>query len=257
MCTVMTVSAAVFYASKKSEDDFRDRIWRDSLSNRDGQSVIIISDGEVIAQLRSMDANLILGLIDSSDWDRIFIHSRLATQGEVSLANTHGWHTNGIYYMHNGFISASEANLYEVDSQAIGHWLRRGGVTNALTKLRSENYANVLMVDTQEWAYYMHRSRSGSLYTDGNGNYSTNSVGPIDKRVQDCTQELFLLPPARPKQKQTGTTTASTNTTTTQEAKPLSAVAGEATTSATSEATKPEVSPNSEVNEYAPFGLYD
>jgi hypothetical protein len=251
MCTIFTCDNKTFYKNKQTMTEFRNRIWKDAQTNDDGQSLVMIYDGAVTAQLRSMDPQLIIDLIDMAEWDRIFVHSRLATQGEVALHNTHGWFAQGVYYMHNGFISAAEANLYEVDSQAIGHWLRRGGVTNALGQLRKENYANVLMIDPSEWSYYMSRSRSGSLYTDGEGNFSTNAIGVISDKVKDCTQEIFELPPLRPRKQETPAAPAA-QAATVVETKPAEetkqAAGGETTTiiSPTAEVTKPEVSPTAE-----------
>jgi hypothetical protein len=92
--------------------------------------------------------------------------------------------------MHNGVLRAAEAQRCDVDSQAIGLWLRQGGMDFALKKLRGETFANVFLVDLNSNFFLVHRSVTGTLYTDGRGNYSTNPVGDVALTVQpwswDC-----------------------------------------------------------------------
>jgi hypothetical protein len=58
-----------------------------------------------------------------------------------------------------------------------------------------ETWANVMIVDTKLDRYYIIRQNSGSLYTDAQGNFSTNSFSEISTPVAQNTSETFSLRP--------------------------------------------------------------
>jgi hypothetical protein len=116
---------------------------------------------------------MVLDTLYGVDFERVWLHQRFATQGEVSLASCHGWSYRGQIVMHNGVLRDPAAQRLPVDSMAIGRWLLNG---TADAKLAAEGFANVFVVDTEAWQYTVYRSPGGSLYTDGNGNYSTEAI---------------------------------------------------------------------------------
>jgi hypothetical protein len=76
---------------------------------------------------------------------------------------------------------------------AINHWIEQFGLDHALDYLIDEPFANVFLVDLKKQTYIVHRSSGGSLYTDGNGNYSTNPFEAIMQPVPAYTLEQFEL----------------------------------------------------------------
>lgn len=173
MCTLLTLSAEKW--SREAEA----RIKQDAEWNPDGFSLLLVTPDGAHSQLRAMDIETILLLLRNVEWSRFFLHSRYATQGEVRLDTTHGWAEEGVFYQHNGCLSSPDARAYEVDSQAIGAWLFEGGVEFALGRLRDEKFANVFLIDVVAGFYAVSRSVAGSLFTDGDGNYSTHPVGDV------------------------------------------------------------------------------
>lgn len=187
MCTILTVNSA-FYSRGLER-----RILADAAGNNHGFSLLLTDENGALLALRSMDIDPIIALIRATKWERLFLHSRWATQGEVSLANTHGWQSDAVFYFHNGSLMSDDAYVYPVDSQAIGQWIVEGGIGGALEKLRDEPFANVFMVDTEAGYYTVSRGTAGSLYTDGNGNYSTNAFDAIKVKVIDNSNESYIF----------------------------------------------------------------
>jgi hypothetical protein len=60
----------------------------------------------------------------------------------------------------------------------------------ALSKMK-ETFANVFIIRPMDYTYGVIRCSTGRLYTDGEGNYSTNPVGSIGILVPDDTAEEF------------------------------------------------------------------
>lgn len=186
MCTIMTLHKSKW--SAKAER----RIRRDAETNPDGMALLLIDEWGAHSMVRTFDVQTVVNMLNSVSWTRMFLHTRYATQGRVSIDNVHGWFSQGVFYMHNGSIQAPEARLFPVDSMAIGDWLE-SGIDTALGELRTEPYANVIMVDTSNWYYVVNRSKFGKLFTDGNGNYSTNAFGSVRKPVRPGSQKSHLL----------------------------------------------------------------
>jgi len=75
-----------------------------------------------------------------------------------------------------------------VDSELIARDIDDYGIDYAMDQLHAfDHFANVIVVDTITGCYYVHRSGGGTLHTDGQGNYSTNAVGSITKKVEPIT----------------------------------------------------------------------
>lgn len=191
MCTIITVDGLF------SKDELIKRLSSDSMYNRDGYSALFVNSdvGEIL--IRTMDVDPIISMIKIYDYERVFIHTRLATQGAPALQNTHGFNSEGVFVFHNGSISSSESEHFTVDSQAIAHWLHYGGISSALLHLDTEHFSNVFLVDVINREYFINRSLGGSLFTDGKGNYSTNIVAeisiPVTKGVYSHYLELDQL----------------------------------------------------------------
>jgi hypothetical protein len=177
MCTLLTIGAEQW--SRAMENHIKD----DAFHNPHGFALLLLNKHGARTILRSMDIEPILALLRNSDWERMFLHSRWATQGSVRLDNTHGWSDDGVFYMHNGCLMSKDGDSYPVDSQAIGEWIRHGGVDRALQNLQMEMFANVFMVDLDGGYYAVNRSMHGTLFTDGMGNYATNPIGSISMDV--------------------------------------------------------------------------
>jgi len=173
MCTIMTVS------SDHYTDELVEQIREDALYNSDGFGLVLVNAGELSTVVRSMDIETIIDTLACSPWERMFLHCRMATNGSVSLVNTHGWDFGGTFIMHNGILRGADADRFAVDSMAIGQWVCDGGINLALTNLRAQPFANVLMVVEDSLAYTVSRSLAGSLYTDWKGNFSTNEMGEL------------------------------------------------------------------------------
>jgi len=190
MCTILTVN------SKFDKQLVVDRITTDGYNNPDGFS-LMVQKGRDFSMTRSTSLDLITDLVWYSNWDRIWLHSRFATQGSVSLENTHGWNHDSTYVMHNGCLSDADTAKFPVDSQLIVDWVRLGGVPLALAKLKFETFANVFLIDSDTGEYTVHRTGGGSLYMDGIGNYSTQPFGDITKIVPNSTviYEYCPMPP--------------------------------------------------------------
>lgn len=182
MCAIFTFSYAAF------TDAVMAQIKEDAKRNCDGNALLLYNKHGHTTILRTMDLGLVETTLKNYDWSRMFLHMRKATKGTVDLRNTHGWETKGVYYMHNGRIDAEIAKNFPVDTMAIGEWLKQGPM-RAMKELFSETYANVMLIDTTMNLYLVHRSFTGTLFTDGKGNYSTSRINDVTTTsVPDWTQ---------------------------------------------------------------------
>jgi hypothetical protein len=184
----MTVDRAAF--TKKIPE----RIRQDSTYNRDGFSLLTVGKLGEPALLRTMDVNDVISAIEYLPWERFFVHCRAATQGTVLLENTHAWEAAGVFYMHNGILRDRLADYYNVDSQLIGHKIETVGMDATMEWLKSEPFANVFFINPSLSWYQVYRSTTGSLFTDGKGNYSSNRVGAIKQYVKTNAFFSFDLP---------------------------------------------------------------
>ena len=193
MCTIYTFTYDDLVGSDKSEYNHKmweDRISRDIAHNSHGFSILLVDEfGKAVGQscgLSKTDTAPIMDYLWQNDYHRAFVHLRFATGQHRGLAQTHRWESNGVWYMHNGVLRASPAHL-KVDSLQIGEWLKVD-IDYTLARLAKNMYANVFLVDEEKDTYYVSRSSTGSLFTDGKGNFSTNQVGvcnvPVGRDVQ-------------------------------------------------------------------------
>lgn len=193
MCTIMTITNEL-YDQQAVETIINDCIF----GNDQGWCLILVDqDGNLKTKLNTMELEPIWALLDYEEWHRMFLHARYATGGSsVTLANTHGWESNGIHYMHNGTISSRQAEKLPVDSMQIGKWLEID-LCYALDRLNDEYFANVFLIDEEDGQYWVHRSQHNTLFTDGKGNYSTNEFGevclPVGEYTQ-CAHDLAYFP---------------------------------------------------------------
>lgn len=193
MCTILSVSKE-YYGRP-----LWNRIYQDACNNPHGYALILVDEAGASTVLRTLNLDTVFTLLEAGGWSRMFLHCRFATQGSVTLDNTHGWGVNGTFYMHNGVLMNPAADRYAVDSQLIGEWLREGTLA-ALDRLYYEPYANVFVVDTTEGYYGMHRSATGTLFTDWQGNYSSNRFGRCRHAVPMYTNQTHWIiePKAQP-----------------------------------------------------------
>ncbi len=194
MCTLMTLH------NSKWSTKMENRIRKDAIENPDGFALLLMTSDGAHSIFRTFDIDAVVMLLNTVTWSRMFLHCRYATQGAVTLDNSHGWSNQGVFYMHNGRLAAPEARLFPVDSQAIGDWLE-SGIDTALKDLWAEPYANVFLINTVENYYVVNRSLGGQLYTDGRGNYSTNRVGNIRKPVRRRSQKSHIMYVVKPEPK--------------------------------------------------------
>lgn len=201
MCTIFTTDQPLWVANRQL---FEDRLIQDSVRNSDGGSMLFLDPGkpENNTIFRSMNATNLVAMIgmlmqDATEKARVFVHMRMATTRRIGVAFTHGFDDhNGRVFMHNGVIS-NQSNM-AVDSfnlAYISNEIRTPDVYRHLRK-SGERYANIFVINTELYSYGVIRMFTGSLNTDGKGNYSTNSVGPISRSVKDKSYSQHYMPTA-------------------------------------------------------------
>lgn len=183
MCTLMTLSKEFFDANRSAVNQ---RIRSDQFHNDDGSALILVDDKHVVLMnLASMDITPILMILNSRPWARMFLHQRMATGGSPIVGNCHGWATRddgAVHVMHNGILHTPDSVGCAVDSQAILTWLEQLKWKDALGKIEDEWYANVFLIINGR-GHTIIRSETGSLVTDGLGNFSTNYVTGLHHEV--------------------------------------------------------------------------
>lgn len=190
MCTLLTIHRTLWDADPQA---YARRIIQDSNVNSDGAALLLGHADGTYSSVRSFSMDVMLGVLaGTDDWERMWLHQRWATQGAPSLENTHAFCSKGVWYMHNGSLSQAPARQMPVDTMAIGKWIQDNVV---YSRLASENYANVFLIAPHSGTYTVVRGGTGgTLFTDGQGNFSTNEVGPIKLPVQDKTKSNWKCP---------------------------------------------------------------
>lgn len=197
MCTILTVSREFYLANRESVIK---RVKSDFRGNNHGTSLLMIgADGDDSLLLRTMGVADALTLLDlkflSGVADRAWIHLRFATTGYQGLNGCHGFAANDYTVFHNGILSRPESATFNVDSELIAADVVQGGKDHAIAALQaSEQYANVFLVNNKTGTYTVVRQSTGSLYTDGQGNYSSNPVGTICQTVPPATVVEYATP---------------------------------------------------------------
>ncbi len=197
MCTMLTVSREFYNQHTKAVTA---RIMHDSIYNNDGFSLMLMSDfGEDTTLLRSMSVSLVLDVIqqamENQTVERFWLHSRLATTGYVGINGCHGFAAGDWTVFHNGILSRPESYGFAVDSELIAFEIESGGIEAAIRALQAhETYANVFMVNNQTGEFKVIRNTVGTLFMDGDGNFSTVAMPGIRVPVVCNTRHDFLTP---------------------------------------------------------------
>lgn len=186
MCTILTTNSVT--------DNILNRIAEDHQYNPHGLSVVTY-DGVNYEILKTLDLNTVLTILRSREYKRIFVHTRNATTWSRGVNATHGFIQGDYIYFHNGIFRSRGALQYPVDSMMLGDVLRMTAPDNIQKTLSAlgETFANIMIVDTKLDRYHVIRQQSGSLFTDNQGNYSTNPVDDINIPVPENTAEAFAL----------------------------------------------------------------
>ncbi len=184
-------------------------IINDSVRNGDGWALVGVDslDGDNNIRFQSMKLDPIVDAMETffkgcSKEGRVFLHSRFATTSSVGIAFNHAFDDRqGNIVMHNGVFRRGVSKL-EVDSFKLAD-MNLGESIDVLDDLLDdgETFGNIFIIDTVNLKYSVVRLSVGSLYTDGQGNYSTNVCGPITQEVKRESEECFWLPlpPRKPK----------------------------------------------------------
>lgn len=190
MCTILTFTSAIW---NDNYADLIDRLYDDEMFNGDG--IAMLFDNQTFIQ--TMDLNCAVDILTSTSWDRVWIHFRSATSPEVGINYNHGFYTKDRQYlvMHNGYIP--EGVHLPVDSMWICDLIDTLGIDDAVEHLLcKQSFCNTFIVEVDSGNYWTVRCQSGSLYTDGHGNYSTKKVGPIcqEQPVRSFEEHIVRKP---------------------------------------------------------------
>lgn len=185
MCTLMTIARELF---NKKQKEILERIKHDASINSDGYTLVLFGDNDI--KLHSQSIKTVITLLTTTKWSRMFLHCRAATTGKDSISDTHGWTTQtGEIIMHNGILRSPESNKHRVDSQYIVELIDQVGIDYTIEYLHKyETYANVFIIDPEKRKFFVSRSVTNSLHTDGKGNYSTREVVSIKNSVNNHTR---------------------------------------------------------------------
>ena len=176
------------------------QIKADAISNDDGVTVTLLANYVLQdVQLTAMKLDTILPLIESfmdgADANRLFIHQRMATTAYKGIAFNHGFtDLRGGIIMHNGILGSKQACALAVDSFVLMDSPKDSEDAVVKLMLEKENYANVFRIYPNESKYQVLRLSTGSLYTDGKGNYSSNRVERISRPVFSFTNHDHEMP---------------------------------------------------------------
>ena len=182
MCQIFIIHRDKFV---NEQAKYENHLSAGSRANDHGCSALFIDDMGNHSLIRAMQFDVILDMMTINDsWEQIVIHQRYTTQGAANLANTHLWQVGNYFYCHNGVLQSEDCVNFDVDSQNIGSYLETGTVWDAIAYCQSEDYANTFIVNLDDKKLYITRSEDNTLFTDGNGKYSTKELkGEIDKLV--------------------------------------------------------------------------
>jgi hypothetical protein len=124
----------------------------------------------------------------SSNESRIFLHARAATTRSVGIAYNHGFDNGiGTMIMHNGIIENSRR--LSVDSFNLIDFSDEPEEMLEQLQANGETFANIFLINQELGGYGIVRLKTGTLYTDGKGNYSTNKLCDIDQPVLEYSWE--------------------------------------------------------------------
>jgi hypothetical protein len=177
MCTIMTIDRPTFEANYK---EFINRILIDEASNPHGIAIMMYSFKYGLTKLESnkFQASFLGGV-----WDRVWVHCRYGTTDTTGIDGCHNFPSgDGWYIQHNGVVRCG--NGLPVDSMAIAQLTKLLGPQDALETLKrtGESFANTFIVN-EYGEYYVGRASSGTLFTDGKGNFSSKQVCDLNSPV--------------------------------------------------------------------------
>ena len=162
-------------------------ILSDATYNNEGWSLLAVDtdNPKLNMRLATMQIGPIVAAIESwflssSEVARIFLHARAATTSSVGIAYNHVFcNKRGTIIMHNGVID--NVADYSVDSFNLANSVLEADGKHVLADLlgKQETFANLFLINPDEGLYSVVRLTTGRLYTDGNGNYSTNVLETI------------------------------------------------------------------------------
>lgn len=188
MCTILTISRHFF---ENNQEAFDHRTKMDASINRDGFAITMLGRSDKDVQtIQTMSYETAMNLIkNNKNWHRLFLHSRAATTSTKNVLTCHNFFSVGNgennyrekwIVQHNGYVGQKPAREYLVDSMYIAEMLSAYGVdTTIQTLLKDEQYTNAFFINPATGEYRVVRCGTNTLYTDGNGNYSTKIIGDV------------------------------------------------------------------------------
>lgn len=190
MCTIMTLT------KKQARDKaIQAMIRQDFMGNPHG--TVLLLDNKLM--LTSLTIEPIISMINTVSFDRCWIHQRYASTMTMGLSGCHNFYSKDRHkvVMHNGVIS--NHNELPVDSQRIVDILDAIGdiEQTAQVIIDTEYFANFFIIDLDKGTYTVARCTSGTLHTDGKGNYSSHAVGEITIPVAVNSFDTFDYLPKR------------------------------------------------------------
>lgn len=198
MCTIITVSQDFWQSNSKA---IVSRILIDAKTNSEGWCLVGIDTRTPENDIRfnSMRINLIPEMIKdffnhASNEARVFLHARAATTRNVGLSFTHGFtDRDGRIIMHNGIIGNLDYMAVDSFNLAYNYDLSSADTLLSSLKTNKESFANIFVIDPAMGIYQVVRMSTGSLYTDGEGNYSTHPIGSIAAPVATHSASEYYL----------------------------------------------------------------
>lgn len=200
MCTILTFTKDFYY---KNKDDITARLLKDSISNSDGCALLTIGqDDEDTLLLKCLSVRPIITALESamdSGAERAWLHLRFATTSFTGINGCHGFAADDYLVFHNGCMARRAADAYNVDSELIADDIKNHGIDEAISLIADhEYYVNAFIVNTTTGAFTVIRMDSGSLYTDNEGNYSTEAFGtiatPVEPRTRTDYTDAIIIP---------------------------------------------------------------
>jgi hypothetical protein len=199
MCTIITLDKKKYL--EIGELTVQKHILSDSIFNNDGASLVFIDPDrpETDTIFRTMNVRLLIAVLSecmesAADNARAFIHLRASTTASLGVTYTHAFDNgSGVIYMHNGVIKNPKG--YAVDSFRLQE-LTDNSAAGMLKFLQAtkETFANIFLINTEEASYSVVRMQTGSLFTDGKGNFSTNiMVGFVGMPVSLYQAKDYLI----------------------------------------------------------------
>jgi len=191
MCQIHIINKINFL---NNPSEYEDHLNDGARINDHGSAALFIDDKGNHSLIRAMKFDTIIDMMYMNDlWETVVIHQRYSTHGEANLSNTHLWQVGNYFYCHNGVLRDPDANKFDVDSQLIGFHLETNPY-EAIAYCQSEDYANTIIVGLEEKKIWVTRSKTNTLYTDGNGQFSTRKLkGEIEDPMPERDVKILDL----------------------------------------------------------------